>query len=108
MNRFYKYLYWDERIPEKKRRRIKRQLRICGWNKPWYVVIALHEGSDQLDIYRTWVFWQPYFKKNPKYIIGIAADYAGALGIVRQIAAECYEKNKDADLKKYLAERARA
>ena len=104
MHRFYKYLYWDENIPEKKRDRIKWRLKVSRRNLPCYV-LALNEGSDQLDIYNSLVLLQSYFRKNPRFIVGIAADYAGAAKIVQQIAAECYAENADADLKKYLAER---
>ena len=104
MHRFYKYLYWDEKIPEKKRDRIKWRLKVSRRDLPCYV-LALNEGRDQLDIYNSLVFLQSYFRKNSRFIIGIAADYAGAVGIVQQIAAECYAKNGNADLKRYLAER---
>ena len=68
-------------------------------------MLTLNEGEDQLDIYNSLVFLQSYFRENSKLIVGIAADYAGAVEIVTQIAADCYAKNKNADLKKYLAMR---
>ena len=104
MHKFYKYLYWDENIPEKKRNRIKWRLKVSKRDNPCYV-LTLGAGDDQLDIYNSLVFWQPYFQKNPKFIIGIAKDYGAAVGIVQQIAEECYAKNGNADLKKYLADR---
>lgn len=104
MHRFYKYLYWDEKIPEKRRDRIKWRLKVAKRDKPCYV-LALNEGSDQLDIYNSFVFLQSYFRSSSKFIIGIAADYEGAMGILQQIVEECYKKNGNADLKRYLAER---
>ena len=104
MHRLYKYLYWDEKIPEKKRDRIKWRLKVAKRDKPCYV-LALNEGSDQLDIYHSLVLQQPYFRGSRKFIVGIAADYGGAMEILQQIVQECYEKNRNADLKSYLAER---
>ena len=104
MHKIYKYLYWDENIPERHRDRIRWRLKVAKRDWPC-CVLTLNEGSDQLDIYRSFVLMQPYFRKSRKFIVGIAADYDGALGIVERIAKECYEKNQDADLKKYLAER---
>lgn len=104
MHKFYKYLYWDEKIPEKSRDRIKWRLKVSRRDRPCYV-LALHEGDDQLDIYNSLVLLQSYFRRNPKFIIGIAADYEGAVEILRQIAQECHNKNGNADLKRYLAER---
>ncbi len=104
VHKLYKYLYWDEEIPEKSRDRIKWRLKVAKRDRPCYV-LTLNEGSDQLDIYHSFVLLQAYFRKRQKFIVGIAADYDGALEILQQIAKECYEKNRDADLKKYLAER---
>ena len=71
---------------------------------PCYV-LTLCEGRDQLEIYNSVVLLQSYFRKNPKFIVGIAGGYGTAVGMVQQITEECYRKNKDADLKRYLAER---
>ncbi len=102
VHKFYKYLYWDENIPEKKRNRIKWRLKVSKRDIPCYV-LTLCEGEDQLD--NSAVLLQSYFRKNPKFIIGIAGGYGAAVGMVQQITEECYRKNKDADLKRYLAER---
>ena len=104
VHKFYKYLYWDENIPEKKRNRIKWRLKVSKRDIPCYV-LTLCEGEDQLEIYNSAVLLQSYFRKNPKFIIGIAGGYGAAVGMVQQITEECYRKNKDADLKRYLAER---
>ena len=79
-------------------------MKVAKRDRPCYV-LALNEGSDLLDIYHSFVLLQPHFRKRQKFIVGIAADYDGALEILRQIVQECYAKNRDADLKKYLTER---
>ena len=79
-------------------------MKVAKRDRPCYV-LALNEGNDLLDIYHSFVLLQPYFRKRQKFIVGIAADYDGALEILQQIVQECYAKNRDADLKKYLAER---
>lgn len=104
MHKIYKYLYWDEKIRERDKNRIKWRLKVAKRDFPCYV-LTLNEGRDQLDIYHSFVLLQPYFRKSRKFIVGIAADYDGALDILRRIAQECYEKNGDADLRRYLAER---
>lgn len=104
MHKFYKYLYWDESIPEEKRNRIKWRLKVSRRDKPCYV-LTVSEGNGQLEIYNSLILLQSYFRKNPRFIIGIAGGFEAAVGMVQQIAEECYRKNKDADLKKYLAER---
>ena len=104
VHRFYKYLYWDEKIKEKSRDRIKWRLKVSKRDMPCYV-LTWNEGSDQLDIYSSPVLLQSYFRKNPKFIVGIAADYEGAVKILQQIVEECYRENRNADLKGYLAGR---
>lgn len=103
VHKFYKYLYWDENIPEKKRNRIKWRLKVSKRDAPCYV-LTLSEGRDQLEIYNSLILLQSYYRKNPRFIIGIAAGYEGAVNMVRQMAEDCYRKNGDADLKKYLVE----
>lgn len=104
VHKFYKYLYWDENIPEKKKNRIKWRLKVSKQDTPCYV-LTLSEGNDQLEIYNSLVLLQSYYRKNPKFIIGIAAGYESAVNMVQQMAEDCYRKNGDADLKRYLAER---
>lgn len=104
MLRFYKDLYWDETIPEKKQNQVKWRLKVSKPTKTYYVV-TLNEGSDQLDIYNSQILMQKLFKKNPKFVIGIADSYDGAVNIVLRITKECYQKNKNGDLKTYLAEK---
>lgn len=107
VHKFYKYLYWDENIPEKKRNRIKWRLKVSKRDKPCYV-LTLCEGRDQLEIYNSFVLLQSYFRKNPKFIIGIADSYGAAVEMVEKIAGECYQKNGNADLKVYLAQKDEA
>ena len=52
VHKFYKYLYWDENIPEKKRNRIKWRLKVSKRDIPCYV-LTLCGGEDQLEIYNS-------------------------------------------------------
>ncbi len=106
MHKFYKYLYWDGNIPEKNRNRIKWRLKVSKPSKPCHV-ITWCDGQDQLEIYNSLFLVQPYFRRNPRFIIGIAQNHEAAVELVQQIVEECYAKNKDVNLKKYLAERTK-
>ena len=101
VHKFYKYLYWDENIPEKKRNRIKWRLKVSKRDKPCYV-LTLCEGRDQLEIYHCAFLQQKYYKKHPPYIIGVAKKYEEALDIVVEITKAALERNGYPDLKKYL------
>ena len=105
MQKFYKYIYWDENIPEKKRNQIKWRVKVSFRKmKPVYLV-TLCEGPDQLEIYYSSILLQNFYRKNPRMIIGIAATYNGAIEIIRQITEECFQENHNCDLKYYLSQR---
>jgi len=104
MQKFYKYLYWDENIPEKKRNQIKWRLKVSKRSMPCYV-LTLCNGPDQLEIYNSLILLQSYYRRNPRFIIGIAGNYEAAVNMVKRLAEDCYAENGDLDLKKYLAGR---
>ena len=100
--KFYKKLYVGNTIKDV--RKIKRKL-LLNVGQLGIYVIALCKGSDQLEIYHCAFLQQKYYRKNPPYIVGIANGYDEAVEIVRQIAIEAYECNRNCDLKKYILDR---
>ena len=90
---FYKNLYVGPSIddPEK----VKRKL-IYGAGQFTIYVIALSPsvpgpGSNQLEILHCVNLQQPYYKKYPPYIIGIAEGRTEAVELVRDLVQESYE-----------------
>ena len=67
-----------------------------------YVITLSKNASDQLEIYKAGYLSQKYYRTNPPYIIGIAADYEEAVGLVQKIAMETYEAQGNLRLKEYL------
>lgn len=102
MMKFFKYLYWSNDIRKKDQNRIKWYLKV---NKKHLFVytVTLCDGQDQLEIYYSPVLQQHYYRQNPPFVIGLAKTYDGAVGIVCQIANECYAKYGHCDLKYYLS-----
>ena len=100
--KFYKKLYVGNTIKDV--RKIKRKL-LLNVGQLGIYVIALCKGRDQLEIYHCAFLQQKYYRKNPPYIVGIANGYDEAVEIVRQIAIEAYECNRNCDLKKYILDR---
>lgn len=97
--KFYKNLYMGDTItrPEKVKWKLKHHIGQLN-----LFVIAFAEGNDQLEFYHCSFLRQAYCKKNPPYIVGIAAGYQEAAAIVERIAAECYEATRTCNLKEYL------
>ena len=101
---FYKNLYVGPSIddPEK----VKRKL-ISGAGQFTIYVIALSPsvpgpGSNQLEILHCVNLQQPYYKKYPPYIIGLAAGMSEAVELVRDLVQESYEHTGSGDVRAYL------
>lgn len=95
-------LYLGAGIPPEKVDKIKKKL----VNRPLFsgvFVIALSgNASDQLEFFDAKQLQQPYYRKYPPYIIGIARDRAEAVTVVQQIVEECLSVRGDCALKEYL------
>ena len=61
------------------------------------------DPGEQIDIYPASVVRQRLFPREELYVIGLAADRAEALELVREIAEEAYQAMGDGDLRTYGA-----
>lgn len=99
---YYPRLYLSEGINREKLEKLKKVLAVKPKKAGVYLLALPHNTSDQLDIYESKYLQRKYYDNNPLYIIGIAADYGEAVGIVEQIAGEAWAARGDAELRKYL------
>ena len=70
-----------------------------------FYVITLADGSDQLAIYPAYCLQQPFYRKYPPVIIGLASDYKEAQDLIIRIVEESLASTGECDLKKYLHSR---
>ena len=101
---FYKNLYAGPSIrdPEEVKRKLMR-----GEGQFTIYVLALSPsipgpGSNQLEILHCVNLQQPYYKKYPPYIIGIAAGRTEAVELVQRLVQEAYDHTGSADVRAYL------
>lgn len=99
--KFYKKLYVGEGIQNS--RRVKWKLKHNA-GQLMVFVIALADGSDQLEIYHCAFLQQRFYRKNPPYIVGIAGDYQEAVELVQQMIADIFKKTGNYNIKKYFLE----
>ena len=99
---FYPGLYLGESISPDKLDKLKRELKSKPLLSSLYVLTLSQNPSNQLEIYASRLLAQPYYRKYPPYIIGIAADYDEAVSLVEQIVQECIRERGDCALKEYL------
>jgi len=67
-----------------------------------FFVLTLEDGRDQLAIYPAYCLQQPFYRKFPPVIIGLAKDYEEAQDLVLQIVEESLAKTGECNLKEYL------
>ena len=101
---FYKNLYAGPSIrdPEEVKRKLMR-----GEGQFTIYVIALSPsipgpGSNQLEILHCVNLQQPYYKKYPPFIIGIAAGRTEAVELVQRLVQEAYDHTGSGDVRAYL------
>lgn len=102
--KFMKPLYWGESIEN--RNKVMKHLKKKRFFSPVYL-IAINQGTDQLDIYSSRQVRHRFYEENPPLIVGIAGDYEEATQIVVKIAEETVAKQGNGNLKEYLLNRNR-
>lgn len=94
------YLAESVRKPKQMLRKLNKSKIPCG-----FYVLTLAEGTDQLAIYPAYCLQQPFYRKHPPVIIGLAGDYKEAQDLVIQIVEESLARTGECNLKEYLCSR---
>lgn len=68
---------------------------------PFVYVITLSEQNDLMDIYHNALLKQPYYRKNPPYVIGIADSYSAAVDLVQNILMDVNSQTGGYDIKSF-------
>ena len=99
---YHPNLYLGEGIKKKKLDKIKKKLE----NKPLFSSVFLISLSrnpfDQLEVYEARQLCQPYYRKCPPYVVGIAKNREEAIALVEEIVTECLAVRGDCALMEYL------
>lgn len=96
---FAKSLYVGDKITDD--RKVRWKLKHRAGQLDIYV-IALCNGSDQLEIYHCAFLQQRYYRKHPPFIVGIAKGYDEAVGLVQKMVEDIFAKTGHYDLKEYF------
>lgn len=97
---FYPRLYVGKTVknPNKLKGKLQKHTKLLNA----YVITLSKNEYDQLEIHKAGYLSQNYYRNNPPYVIGIAANYDEAVEIVQQIAEETYAAQGNCKLKEYL------
>lgn len=102
MIRFYKKLFWDEHIPEKKHKKIKAALFFNKWQLPVFAVLISKQENEQLEIISSTHLMERYYKKQKHFCVGIASNHDNACALVEKMVQECLQERGDVDLKAFF------
>lgn len=94
------YLAESVKKPKQMLKKLNKSKVPCG-----FFVLTLADGSDQLAIYPAYCLQQPFYRKYPPVIIGLANDYKEAQDLIIRIVEESLEKTGECNLKEYLHSR---
>lgn len=97
---WYPRLYIGDKVknPDKTIKKLNRHAKFLNV----YVLTLSNNPSDQLNIFKAGELSQRYYKNNPPYVIGIAADYEEAVALVEKIAVETLNETGDCRIKDYI------
>ena len=98
---FYENLYIGATVKEPKKMIQKISLRKKLLHT--YAIIEAN-GSDLFEIIHCMYLTQPYYRKHPPYVIGIANGYEEALGLISIIMEDLIKKNDSLEFKTFFHE----
>ncbi len=71
----------------------------------FFYVLTLENGSDQLAIYPAYCLQQPFYRKHPPVVVGLAGDYEEAQALVIRIVEDSMAQTGECNLKDFLRSR---
>ena len=99
-----KNVYVTDDVADKKRK-ILHKLRAGKLQFNVYTIILPLGDDGIMEIYPAYIFLQKVYKKQPIYVIGLASERESAYELAGRIALDCYNKNRDFDIRKFIRER---
>lgn len=94
------YLSPSVKKPEKLLKKLHKSSLPCR-----FFVLTLAKGSDQLEIYPAYCLQQPFYRKHPPTVVGLASDYEEAVALLMQIVDDSLHFTGECNLKEYLHSR---
>ena len=93
-------LYWGPKV--KRKAIVKLNLYLGRGQFNVFCVTKAMNDNDQLDIIHCAFLRQPYYRKHPIFIYGIASSYNEAVDIVLKISEEASKAGMEGRLSEYL------
>lgn len=99
---YHHRLYLGDGISESKLDKIKKRLETKPLLSGVCLITLSGNPGGQLDIFQAALLVQKHYAKGNVYVVGIAAGYDEAVGLVEKIVQECLQERGDCSLREYL------
>lgn len=99
--KFYSDLYLGETVKKKKKYLIQSLEEGKVLLGVYVLVLPLGE-QNQLEIFDCLMLAQKVFRREDRFVVGIAAGHGEALELMTRITEDVYEKTGGADLRNYI------
>jgi len=104
--KYYRHLYIGEGL-KKKKEKVIRKLEQGKLQFDVHIITLPKGRNNQLEIYNSAQFFQPYFPRQNLFVVGIVKGYDEALELVEEITKEVYNETKGADIRSYILDKER-
>lgn len=101
---FYNKLYIGESIKHPKR--VKWKLRVAAGQFNVHLITISENGDNQLECFHNGLLKQKVFRRQRLFVVGIAADYEEAIGLIEQITADCVNETGTGNIKAFLLDKS--
>ena len=67
-----------------------------------FLIVLSQDNDSLLEIYPSYIFLHPHFKKSEISIVGISKGYNEAVELVRCMVEQCYKEKGNLELKSFF------
>lgn len=102
--KFYHKLYVGMHAKEQKRKIIHKAKHAKPQPGVYFVTLPVN-GLNNLEIYPSWVFLQPYYRKKEILVLGISVGKDEAVQLVEEILMDCYHQTGQFQVGDYISDK---
>ncbi len=102
MMHWYHSLYMDDKVAKNPERCKKRVMRRRPWKRSYYAVTLAVNEANLFEIIGTRQFFFRRYAYLDLYIVGLAADYKGAVSLLQKIVADICSENPEFRPREYF------
>lgn len=92
----------DEKVKKNPHKAMRRVEKRKPWKKNYYAVILATNEDNLFEIIGTRQLFFRRYKNIDMKVVGLSADYDGAVGLMEQMIFDCMDKDDDLNVRKFF------